>query len=128
MAYDWPKELSVEQAAALCSIKGGGPVIVGSELVLSKDGQRMEPIVHTVDVQNERDLTPEMIVHGPKVRGAVNGYVCCDGKTFYFDAKTGAAIGREFRLKPPAKASVRTNAVGMASRSSQGVDRRYMQK
>lgn len=128
MAHDWPKELTVEQAAALCSIKGAGPVIVGSEQVLSKDGQRIEVKVQTVDVQKESDLTPEMIVHGPKARGAVNGYVCCDGKTFYFDAKTGAAIGREFRIQPPARPQGRTNTVVTASRTSQGVNRQYLQK
>ena len=121
--HDWPKELTVDRAAALASIKGVGPVIVGSELVLSKDGQRMEPKVQTVDVQNERDLTPEMVMHGPKARGDVNGYVLCDGKTAYFNAKTGEAIGREFRIKPPGKPQGRTNTIMMAS---QGVDRRYV--
>jgi len=124
--HNWPKELTVEQALALCSIKDVGPVIVGSRLKLSKDGQRTEPEVQTVDVQNEKDLAPEMIVHGPKARGDVNGYVLCDGKTAYFEAKTGKAIGREFRIRPPEKPQGRTNTVVMASRTSQGVDRRYV--
>ena len=125
--YDWPKELTVEQAAALCSIKGGGLVIVGSELVLSKDGQRTEPKVQTIDVQNESDLTPQMIVHGPKPRGEVNGYVLCDGKTFYFEAKSGKAIGREFRIRPEPVAK-RQNTILMASRTSRDVDRTYLAK
>lgn len=125
MAYDWPKQLTVEQAAALCSIKGGGLVIVGSELVLSRDGKRMEPKVQTVDVQKESDLTLAMVVHGPKARGDVNGYVLCDGKTFYFDAKSGVAIGREFRIQPKPVAKPQNGAL-MASRTSQGVDRRYL--
>jgi hypothetical protein len=128
MAFDWPKKLTVEQAEALASIQGVGPVIVGSELVLSKDGQRMEPKVRTVDVQKESDLTPEMIVHGPKAAGDVNGYVLVDGKTAYFEAKTGKAIGREFRTKGAAQPQGRTNTVVMASRTSQGVDRRYVTK
>jgi nitrite reductase/ring-hydroxylating ferredoxin subunit len=67
-----------------------------------------------------------MIVQGPKARGDVNGYVLCDGKTAYFSAKTGEAIGREFRIKPAAMPQARTNTVVMASRTSQGVDRRYV--
>ncbi len=126
MRFDWPKELTVEQATALVSIQGVGSVIVGSELALSKDGQRTEPKVKTVDVQNESDLTPEMIVHGPKARGDVNGYVLVDGKTAYFEAKTGKAIGREFRMKAAARPQGRTNTVVTASRTSQSVDRRYV--
>jgi hypothetical protein len=91
----------------------------------------MEPKVQAVDVQNERDLTPEMILNGPKARGDVHCYVLVDGKTAYFNAKTGEAIGREFRIKPPRGrvfqvAQGRTNTVVMASRTSQGVDRSYM--
>ena len=126
MAYDWPKRLTVSQAAALCSIKGGGPVIVGSEMVLSKDGQRVEPKVQTVDVQKESDLTPDMIVLGPKRRGDINGYVLCDGKTFYFEVETGNAIGREFRIRRPDKPEGRTNTVVTAHRDSQDVNRQYV--
>jgi hypothetical protein len=126
MAHDWPKELTVEQAAALASIQGVGLVPVRSELVLSKDGQRMEPKVYTVDVQKESDLTPGMILSGPKRRGDVNGYVLCDGKTAYFEVGSGKAIGREFRIKGAAKPRGRTNTVVMASRTSQGVDRQYV--
>jgi hypothetical protein len=123
---DWPKELTVEQAAALCSTKGVGLVAVSSELVLSKDGQRTEPRVQFVDIQNERDLTPEVIFAGPKVRGDVNGYVLVDGKTAYFEAKTGKAIGREFRLRSPEKPQGRTNTGVKAARTSQDVARQYV--
>jgi hypothetical protein len=126
MAHDWPKELSISQAAALCSIKGVGLVAISSEQVLSEDGQRVEAKVQTVDVQNKSDVTQEMMVGEWKVRGDVVGAVLCDGKTAYFEAKSGKAIGREFRLRPAEKPQGRTNTGVKAARTSQDVARQYM--
>lgn len=121
-----PKELTVELAARLVTIKEI-VVKVSSELVLSKDGQRNEPQVKTATVTKESDLTPEMIVGGPKAQGEVNGYVLCDGFTAYFNAKTGEAIGRELRLTPPAKPQGRTNTI-LASPAPRDVNRQYLTK
>lgn len=127
MAFDWPKELTVEQARALASVVAEEIVVpVSSEIALSKDGRSTEAKVFSVTVKNEKDLAPELIVHGPKARGEVNGYVLCDGKTAYFEAKTGNLIGREFRLKGPPKPQGQTNTVRMASRTSRDVAREYV--
>lgn len=127
MVHDWPKELTVEQARALASIVADEIIVpVRSEIVLSKDGQRTEAKVFSVKISNEKDLTPELIVQGPKARGDVNCYVLADGKTAVFEAKTGALIGREFRIRSAPEANGRTNTVVMASRTSKEVNRQYI--
>lgn len=122
-----PKDLTVELAAKLVTIKEI-VVRVSSEPVLSNDGQKMEAKVKVATIAKERDLTPEMIVGGPKLRGEVNSYTLCDGFRAYFNAKTGEAIGRELRLNSKAGANGSKSTVLIPLRTSPGVDRRYMAK
>ena len=120
-----PKDLTVELAMKLVTIKEIA-VRVSSELVLSEDGQTIKPKVKIATITKESDLTPEIILSGPKLRGEINCYVLCDGLKAYFNAKTGEAIGREFAAKIPVGPRGRSNTVVRASRTSQEVDRRYI--
>jgi hypothetical protein len=119
--------MTVEECKALVAIKEIS-VIVATEPVLSKDNQRIDHRVNRLTINNESDLTPEIVMDGPNVQGEVNGYVLTDGFTAYFDAKTGEAIGREIWRDTPVKRDAGKKTILRPLRNSPSVDRRMMEK
>jgi hypothetical protein len=94
-----PQELTVEQAKRHVSID---TIVIGVSSEIIREGSIERGIIRRVElksvlVKKESEMTPELVMAGPKRRGEVNQYTGIDGRWHYFDAKTGEAIGSELR-------------------------------
>ena len=121
-----PKELTVEQARQSATVKEI-IVAVSDGMVHSDDGKGMVRKVKTVRIKNESELTPNLVMSGPKRKGEVNSYVLIDAQKAVFDAKTGEAIGCGLRGPEPKRRDFAPLLpVSEADKKLKGVDRRYI--